>query len=35
MGVLQRWVDSVDEDEDEDEDGEKVVTREKLVELAW
>jgi hypothetical protein len=35
MGVLQRWVDSVDEDEDEDEDGEKVVTREKLVDLAW
>jgi hypothetical protein len=41
MGVLQRWVDSVDEgvDEDEDEDmgmdGEKRVTREKLVELVW
>lgn len=34
MGVLQRWVDSVDEDGDE-EGGEKWVTREKLVELVW
>jgi hypothetical protein len=29
--VLQRWVDSVDEDED----GKKCVTREKLVKLVW
>ena len=31
VAMLQRWIDSVDEDED----GKKRVTREKLVELVW